>query len=112
MSTNTDDYRMSFGNIPCLRCNAKSKRTGQRCGSPAIKGKSKCRIHGGRSTGARTASGRARCALAKTVHGQDTRTLRAERSIKIAELQEIEAIAFDLGMMTGSRTRGPKAKTN
>lgn len=111
MSENTDDCRMSFGNIPCLRCNAQSKRTGERCGSPAIKGKSKCRIHGGRSTGPRTAAGRARCAAARTIHGQDTRKMRAQRSAKLAELQELEAMAFDAGVMTGPRTRGPKLRT-
>lgn len=110
MSDNPEDYRMSFGNIPCLRCNAKSKRTGERCNAPAIKGKSKCRTHGGRSSGPRTPSGRTRCALAKTVHGTDSRKMRAERSIKIAELQELESFAYDLGMMVGPRTRGPKVK--
>jgi hypothetical protein len=109
MSSNPD-YRMSFGNIPCLRCNAKSKRTGERCKAPTVRGKSKCRTHGGRSTGPRTAEGRARCAAAKTIHGQDSRHMRAERRVTLAELQEIEALAFDLGMMTGSKTRGPKVK--
>lgn len=98
------------GRIRCRQCHAKSKHSGQRCRKPAMKGKNVCRTHGGCSTGPRTAAGRARCAAAKTVHGQDTRTLRAERSIKIAELQELEAIAFDLGMMIGPRTRGPKVK--
>ena len=110
VSENPEDYRVSFGSTPCLRCNAKSKRSGQRCKAPAIKGKSKCRTHGGMSTGPRTAEGRARCAKAKTIHGQDTRSMRAQRSATLAELQELEALAFDLGMMTGSRTRGPKVR--
>jgi hypothetical protein len=33
------------------RCGARAKRTGQPCQSPAIKGKARCRMHGGRSTG-------------------------------------------------------------
>ena len=40
--------------------NALSKRTRQRCQAPAIKDKTKCRFHGGKSTGPRTAEGRAR----------------------------------------------------
>jgi hypothetical protein len=108
MSDNPEDYRMSFGNVPCLRCNAKSKRTGERCKAPTVRGKSKCRTHGGRSTGPRTAEGRARCAAAKTIHGQDSRQMRAERRVTLAELQEIEALAFSLGMMVGSKTRGRK----
>lgn len=100
------------GLIRCRQCRAKAKHSGQRCLKPAMKGKNVCRTHGGASSGPLTAQGRAKCAAAKTVHGQDTRSMRAQRSAKLAELQEIEAIAFDLGMMTGSRTRGPKAKTN
>jgi len=109
MSSNPD-YRMSFGNIPCLRCNAKSKRTGERCKAPSVRGKSKCRTHGGASTGPRTAEGRARCAAAKRTHGTDSRAMRTERRVTLAELQEIEALAFNLGMMIGSKTRGPKVK--
>jgi hypothetical protein len=37
--------------------------------------------------------------------------MRAERSAKLAELQQLEALAYDLGMMVGPRTRGPKVKT-
>ena len=33
------------------RCTAKSKRTGQRCGSPAERGKCVCRFHGARAGG-------------------------------------------------------------
>lgn len=100
------------GRIRCRQCRAKAKHSGQRCRKPAIKGKLVCRTHGGASTGPRTAEGRSRCAAARTTHAQESRKMRAERSIKIAELQELEALAFDLGMMTGSRTRGPKVKLN
>ncbi len=75
-----------------------------------MKEKNVCRTHGGASTGPRTAAGRAKCAAARTIHGQDTREMRAERRVTLAELQELEALAFDLGMMTGSKTRGPKVK--
>jgi hypothetical protein len=38
--------RYSFENAP--RCTATSKRTKQRCGAPAERGKSVCRFHGAR----------------------------------------------------------------
>ena len=33
------------------RCNAKSKRTGNQCRQPVVAGSTKCRLHGGLSTG-------------------------------------------------------------
>lgn len=30
-----------------MQCTAKSKRTGERCKAPAVRGKDKCRMHGG-----------------------------------------------------------------
>jgi hypothetical protein len=98
------------GRIRCRQCKAKSKHSGARCLKPAKKGKLVCRTHGGASTGPRTVQGRARCAAAKTVHGTDSRAMRAERRVTLAELQQIEALAFSLGMMVGSKTRGPKVK--
>jgi len=47
-----EQYLFTFGGkIRCVRCNATSKRTKQQCMAPAIKGKAKCRTHGGKSTG-------------------------------------------------------------
>ncbi len=34
------------------RCEARSKRSGQTCRCPAIQGKTKCRMHGGKGSGA------------------------------------------------------------
>jgi len=53
-----------------------SKRTKLQCCGPAMKGKTKCRFHGGLSTGPKTELGRQICAAAKTVHGKDSRTVR------------------------------------
>ena len=83
------------GRIQCTQCTAMSKRTKQQCRAPAIKGKTKCKFHGGRSTGPKTEAGRKRCGEVHLIHGQETRALRAERRIKTAELQELEA-AFRL----------------
>ena len=98
--------------MTCTQCNALSKRTRQRCKAPAIKGKTKCRFHGGKSTGAKTAEGRARIAKAHTVHGRETRAIRAERSAKLAELHQLEQLGFTCGLYPEGteRMRGRKPK--
>ena len=78
---------LAGGRIRCAQCQAKSKRTGQQCKAPAERGKRVCRFHGARSTGARTPEGREACAAAKTIHGWETREIRAERKKKLAELR-------------------------
>ena len=57
------------------RCGAKT-RTGCPCRSPAIRGKRRCRMHGGASTGPRTQEGLARLRSARTTHGGYTGELR------------------------------------
>ena len=98
------------GLVTCTQCQAHSKRTKVQCRSPAIAGKTTCRIHGGKSTGPRTIEGKARIAAAHTVHGRETRKVRSERRVKIAELQELEALGRQFGLIGGARTRGPKVK--
>jgi len=73
--------RTAGGKIVCTRCNAKSKRTKLQCGGPAIKGKTKCKFHGGLSTGPTSELGRQICADAKTVHGKDTRAAREKHRL-------------------------------
>ena len=87
------------GKIRCPRCQAMSKRTKQQCGSPAMRGKRVCRIHGGKSTGPRTESGRMRCSVAKRTHGRETRAIRAERQLKLAELKQLEQILKARGLI-------------
>ena len=91
------------GRIRCRQCKAQSKRTKQQCRSPAMRNKEVCRIHGGLSTGPRTAEGRRKCAAAKTIHGQDTRQKRADSSAKLRELYMLEQLGRKLGFITGSR---------
>jgi hypothetical protein len=83
-SNNSDAVTLTTagGRIKCLRCNAMSKRTKLQCAGPAVKGKTKCRFHGGLSTGPKTELGRQICAAAKTVHGKDSRIGR-----EVARLQ-------------------------
>ena len=106
------NYTTLGGRVTCTQCNALSKRSRQRCKAPAIKGKTKCRFHGGKSTGAKTAEGRARIAAAHTVHGRETRAKRAERSAKLAELHQLEQLGFTCGLYPEGteRMRGRKPK--
>ena len=98
------------GRVQCTQCNAQSKRTKQQCRAPAIKGKTKCRFHGGKSTGPKTAEGRARIAAANTVHGRETRQKRAERNRMSGELRELESLCFSLGMFPEGTSRMPGRK--
>jgi len=62
------------------RCGAKTRAGGCACRQPAMRN-GRCRFHGGKSTGARTADGRARCARARRTHGfysADTVALRRQ----------------------------------
>ena len=52
-----------------------------------MRGKRVCDIHGGKSTGPVTKAGRKHCGSAKTLHGRETRTIRAKRSETLAELK-------------------------
>ena len=108
-----DQYLITAaGKIQCLRCTAKSSRTGDQCGRPALKSSKtqKCQYHGGRSTGPKTAKGKARIAAVHTLHGQETNAARAERSASSARLSRIEDAMYLLEMTTGPRTRGRKAR--
>jgi len=100
------------GKIQCLRCTAKSSRTGVQCGRPALKSSKtqKCQYHGGRSTGPKTAKGKDRIAVAHTVHGQETSAARTERSAGSARLSRIEEAMYLLEMTSAPRTRGRKAR--
>jgi hypothetical protein len=99
------------GKIRCTRCTARSARTGQQCGRPALKSSKaqKCQFHGGKSSGPKTPGGRARIAAAKTNHGKETRSSRAQRAAASARLSQYEDGARLLGMMSGPRLRGRKA---
>jgi len=97
------------GKIACARCAAKSKRSGEQCKKPAMRGKAVCQFHGGRSTGPKTAEGKARIAAAHTIHGRETREQRAERSAASARISQLEDAMYVLNMTTAPRTRGRKA---
>ena len=93
-----EDYLITAGGkIVCRRCNAMSKRTRQQCGAPAIQGKAKCKFHGGLSTGPRTVESLARCAQAKTIHGQSSRAIRKrhqEAKVRIKLYAQILGVSW------------------
>jgi hypothetical protein len=106
MTTPIPYLETAGGRIRCLRCRARSKRTGNQCAAPAMAGKFVCATHGGRSTGPRTAEGRARCAAAKTIHGNETRQARRELTEGLVELKNLEEVARMIGLITGPRSPG------
>ena len=95
-------YTTLGGRIVCTQCSAKSKRSQERCRNPAIKGKTKCKHHGGYSTGSKSAEGKAKQIAANTKYGTETRAIREERSAKLAELYELEMLGRELGLISGS----------
>ena len=68
------------------RCGAKTRR-GTACQSPANKRNGRCRLHGGQSTGPKTAEGRAKIAAANTTTGQHTKAkiVRRREDAKVAK---------------------------
>jgi hypothetical protein len=92
--------------MPCNRCAAIFKATGQRCNASTLEGRRMCLRHGGASTGPRTEAGKRKCAAVRTVHGQDTIAMRQERSLGSARIAVLEAVGFSIGLMSGGRTRG------
>lgn len=73
------------GRIKCLRCMAKSVRSGKQCLKPALKSSNtqKCGHHGGRNKGPITEAGKARSAEAQIKTGEYTKQALQERSQKL-----------------------------
>ncbi len=96
--------------IRCLRCTARSKRSGLQCGRPAMRQSKtkKCNFHGGKSTGPKTIEGRQRISKANLVHGDETLQKRRERQKKAVWFKQVEDVMHVLNMTTGGRTRGGK----
>ncbi len=85
------------------QCKAKT-RTGTLCKRPAKLPAGRCRLHGGLSTGPKTADGLVRLVKAKTTHGKSTKLrrvaakLRAEQGRRIRfEIKDIESWLVDHG---------------
>jgi hypothetical protein len=72
------------------RCGART-RSGGCCRQPAMKN-GRCRMHGGLSTGPRTAAGRARCAAARRTHGFYAAEMVALRRAGAAYCRRMDAL--------------------
>ena len=82
------------------RCGAKT-RSGAPCAKYPIAGKRRCRLHGGASTGPKTAEGRARIAAANTKHGRFVgwRAHRAKEKYYFGEIRRIMREAKEVGLI-------------
>jgi hypothetical protein len=98
------------GRITCLRCTAKSVRSGNQCLKPALKSSrtQKCGHHGGRNKGPVTEAGKARSAAAHVKTGEFTKQAIQERSQKLAEMMQLEDACQILKLTTATKTRGRK----
>ena len=83
---------LAAGRIRCRRCQALSKRTKKQCKAPAVREKRRYKTHGAFSKGPITDHGKKRCAEARTIHGGETRAIRAARPALMAELKILEKI--------------------
>lgn len=77
---------------PGRRCGAKTRR-GTACQKPALRGKNRCQLHGGKSTGAKgKANGNYR-------HGRFTKEAIANRQTANARVRELARVARELGII-------------
>jgi len=74
---------------PGRRCLAKTRRS-TLCQKAALKGRNRCRLHGGCSTGPRTPEGKARSIAAHTKHGRRSRE----------HVEKVKAINAELRRLT------------
>ena len=76
---------------PGKRCHAKTRK-GTPCQNPAIKGKARCRMHGGKSTGPTTQEGRAHIAQSHFKHGRRSKEFIEIRKEIWSELRAVRKI--------------------
>ena len=76
---------------PGRRCGAKTRR-GTACQEPALRGKNRCQLHGGKSTGAKgKRNGNYR-------HGRFTKEAIANRRAADARVRELARLAREVGL--------------
>jgi hypothetical protein len=83
-------------------CGAKT-RSGKPCEKFPLASKRRCRLHGGLSTGPKTAEGRKRIAAANTKHGRyvNWREKRAEEKYYLGEIKRVMQGARGEGLLVG-----------
>lgn len=70
---------------PERRCTARSKRTGLQCQQWAMRGKTKCRFHGGKSSGPRSKQGIDNVKESRTITGGYTLEQRMAKTLRRVE---------------------------
>ena len=73
-----------------------------------MKGKSVCRMHGGKSTGPRTEDGLLRSRRARLIHGTQTQKVRLAHRKAILAIRALEEIALFHGIPWGPKMAGRK----
>ena len=86
------------------QCTAAAKSTKQRCANPAAHGCKTCRLHGARKPN----SIKRGIDHPNYLHGMETLERKRQRSIKLAELREIETDLITRGLIRSKRTVGRK----
>ncbi len=82
------------------RCGART-RSNSPCAKYPIKGKHRCRLHGGLSTGPRTVEGRARISAAQLKHGRyvNWRARREKEKFYFMQIRMLMAQAKEAGLI-------------
>ena len=95
------------GKIICRRCSAKSVRTKQQCGKPAlaISRTQKCEFHGGRPHSTETLR---HITEAKIIHGKTNKASKQQYKNDSILMHQLEDALFVLDMAQGQRTKGRK----
>ena len=95
------------GKIKCLRCTAKSSRSKQQCGKPALKTSTtqKCQTHGGRP---HTPEVLRRISEANTLHGESTKAAKEQYRQDAVHILQLEDAMRVLKMGEGPSIRGRK----
>lgn len=95
------------GAVLCDRCTALA-RNGAQCGRPALKSSKtqKCELHGARSTGPRSETGKQRIREAHWIHGERSASGIARSSKEAARIRQLEDALRLLGAISGPRRRG------
>ena len=95
------------GRITCLRCTAKSNRTGEQCRKPSLKASrtQKCAHHGGRPHSVNVLR---IISEANMLHGESSKAGKQQYRDASVLIHELEDAIYVLKMASGPRTRGRK----
>ena len=88
------------------RCSAQARRTGNQCLNPAAFGCKTCRYHGAR----RKETVKVGKAHPQYRHGERTKEAIEQYRTKMSELQTLEQIGHESGVLIGARTTGRRLK--